>query len=275
MKHLITIILAVVAFGLTACSNKKDKTEMETTKALVVYYSQTHATEEMALYIKEKLNADVLSLTLVEPYDDDFDKTVARGLEELKSQAWPELEPFECDVEKYDVIFLGFPVWFSTYANPIASFLTKVDLSGKKVVPFATFGSGGLRSSINALKAAVPGVDVIGSIGCRRALMGMMSEEVDRALVNLGYIEGQPEEAFPYSDQAPVTADAKAVFTAAVGDYPMLRATPLSFGTRDTKRGTEYLFVAENRMEGHNDTVEVFVTAPAKDVPYFTLVEKK
>lgn len=273
MKHLLPLIVALVAVFFTACNGHKTTEPMDNSKKLVLYYSQTNATAEMAKYIQQQLGCDIESIELKNPYDADYDSTIARGLHELQNEEWPEILPLKSKIEDYDVVFLGFPVWFSTYANPIASLLKVVDLNGKKVVPFATYGSGGLRPSIANLKKNVPGIDVIGSIGCRRALMEQMQEEVDEVLINLGYKEGKMAEPIPYSEQQPVTAEQKALFKEAVRDYPMLNATPLTCGQTEGKRGTDYMFVAENRMHGKTSNVEVYVTKPKDGAAYFTLVE--
>lgn len=274
MKRLLPLIIALAAVLVTACNGNKTPENMDNSKKLVLYYSQTHATEEMAKYIQQQLDCDIETIELTEPYDPDYDSTIARGLRELQNEEWPEIQPLKSKVEDYDVIFLGYPIWFSTYANPIASLLKTVDLKGKKVVPFATFGSGGLRPSIENLKKNAPGVDVIGSIGCRRALMEMMPEAVDDVLVGLGYKEGKFTEPVPYTEQQPVTAEQKEIFTKAVGDYPMLKATPLTCGQTESKHGTDYLFIAENRHDGASSNVEVYITVEKDGKSYFTLVEK-
>lgn len=271
------LIIAIAALLTMACNSKKTENEntMKDQKILVVYYSQTHATEQMAKYIQQKLNCDIESIELVDPYDPDYDSTIARGKRELDAKAWPEIKPLKSKVEDYDVVFIGFPVWFSTYANPIASWLEQVDLKNKKVVPFATFGSGGLRSSVESLKEVEPGVEVLCTIGCRRALMDMMPETVDKALVNLGFVEGEVEEPLPYSEQKDLTTDEKNIFEKAVGDYPMLKARPLTCGSCERKGGIDYLFVAENSFGGHVSTVEIYITVTKGKEPFFTLVERK
>lgn len=275
MKNFLSILFtALVAIILAACTNLKPQAPMNDKKILVLYYSQTHATEQMAQYIQQQLNADITSIELVNPYDLDYDSTIARGKHELDNKEWPELKPLNVKVEDYDIVFLGFPVWFGTYANPIASLLEHVDLNGMQVVPFATFGSGGLRSSIAHLKEVAPQVEILGSIGCRRALMDqLMAEEVDRVLVNLDLVEGNAEEPLPYTEQKTVTAAEKDIFTKAVGNYPMLKAKPLTYGTREVKKGTEYFYIAENAFGGQTSNVEIYITAPKDADPYFTLVE--
>ena len=139
------LFLAMMAVVMVAvsCGTKKDKP-----KVLVVYYSQTSNTKTVAQEIATRLNADMEEIVAVNPYDGDFQATIARCMEEREEGITPEIKHLSADIAKYDEVFIGFPVWFGTYAPPVAAFLDKVDLSGKKVVPFCTFGSGGLESSV-------------------------------------------------------------------------------------------------------------------------------
>ena len=65
------------------------------------------------------------------------------------------------NLSDYDVIFLGYPIWFGTYAMPIATLVKEQDFAGKTIVPFCTFGSGGLNTSTDALTKALPKAKVV------------------------------------------------------------------------------------------------------------------
>ena len=163
------MILSTVIMVTVSCGPKKttqnSEAKKEAPQMLVVYYSQLGNTKAVATEIATRLHADMEEITPVIPYEDDFQATVERGKKELDEGNFPEIQPLTADVSNYDVIFIGFPVWFGTYAPPIATFLSQVDLSGKKIVPFCTFGSGGLESSKKELaeaeaKAKAMGLDL-------------------------------------------------------------------------------------------------------------------
>ena len=125
-------------------------------KALVLYYSETGTTKTVAVELQKQLGADIESIECVKPYSGNFQETIQRGQREMQSNQWPELKALKSNLSKYDVIFLGYPIWFGTYANPIQTLVRNNDFAGKTIVPFCTFGSGGLNTSSDALKKALP-----------------------------------------------------------------------------------------------------------------------
>ncbi len=108
-------------------------------KMLVIYYSLTGNTKEIAEKIKNKTNADLYEIKTAEPLPAG-PKLHLAVREQLKTQKYPALENIP-DVSAYDTIFIGAPVWWYTAATPVLSLLDQVDFQGKKVVPFSTQGS--------------------------------------------------------------------------------------------------------------------------------------
>ena len=247
-------------------------------KVLVVYYSQTSNTKAVAEEIATKLGADIEEIVAVKPYDGDFQATIERCMQEREEGVTPEIQPLTADVSQYDVIFIGYPVWFGTYAPPVAAFLNQVDLSGKKVVPFCTFGSGGLESSVKNLTEAQPNAEILAGYGVRAARMEAMPKEVDQFLKAGGFIEGEytPLEDFP--DQHPVSEEETAIFDAAVDGYPMLNAQAKTVASRSIPEGAEYLFTAVDlpREDGPKmppaGEMQVYVTVAEGEAPVFTKV---
>ena len=270
MKQMKWILLAVAVLTLAVACGQKPK-------ALVLYYSQTSNTEAVAKVLAEKLGADIEAVVPVEPYDGDFQATIERGKAELDSGAFPAIKPLKSKVSKYDVVFIGFPVWFGTYANPIATLLEKVNFSGKKVVPFCTFGSGGLESSAKNMAEKLPNSEVRPGYGVRAVRLDAAADEVDRFLKENGFISGKVEPLAVFSEMQEVGDAEAAVFYAAVGDYPMLKAIPVEFAYRKIPGGTEYRFLATD-MPREGITREdihpmmVYVSAPDGQAPVFTRV---
>ena len=177
----IAAIMLATSFGFQAKAKKM----------LVLYYSQTMNTKVVAQTIADKLGADIKEITLVNPYDADFNATIERCKKEREQGITPEIKPIKADIKKYDVIFLGYPIWFGTYAPPIATWLDKVDLSGKTIVPFCTFGSGGLESSVKQLAQKQPNAKILDGYGVRAARMNAMPKEVDQFLKASGFLKGE------------------------------------------------------------------------------------
>lgn len=249
----------------------------EQQKKLVIYYSQTGATRAVAQEIAGLLGADTLELELVKPYDGSYQQTIERCREEMAEGVLPELVDTDIDLGKYDVIFLGYPIWFGTYALPVASLLKSVSFEGKKVVPFCTFGSGGLGASTENLRKALPGADVQPGYGVRNARIAKAPSEVERFLKENGYLEGEVEKLPEYSAQQIVTPEDVEIFNAACGDYQYPLGTPVTVGKRTTPYGTDYLFSARTKDANGNDIVAaIYVTVGNEpgSKPEFTSVER-
>ena len=277
------LVLATVTMTAVSCGPRKDakKDEApkeENPKVLVLYYSQTSNTKSVAQEIATRLDADMEEIIPVEPYEGDFQATIERSAKEREQGITPEIQSLKADVANYDIIFLGYPIWFGTYAPPVATFLNQVDLSGKTLVPFCTFGSGGLESSMKDLATKQPNARIISGYGVRAARLDAMPKEIDQFLKEYGFLEGDFIHLDDFTELQTVNDDEKAIFNAAVGDYPMMHAEAELVGSRAIPDGTEYLFLAKDlpREDMPNmppaGEMKVYVTVLDGEVPVFTRV---
>ena len=279
MKNIkLLLVLATVTLTAVSCGPKKETPKEETPKMLVLYYSQTGNTKAVAEEIATKLGADIEEIVMVNPYDPDFQATIERCMQEREKKEIPDIQPVKADIAAYDVIFLGFPVWFGTYAPPVQKFLLGADLSGKKIVPFCTFGSGGLESSVNDLKQAAPNSEIMPGYGVRAARMDAMPNEVDQFLKANGFLEGDFVKLEEFPAQHEVSEEETAIFDAAVDGYPMLHAKAKTVAVRSIPDGKEYLFTAVDLpREDKPDMppageLQVYVTVADGAAPVFTKV---
>lgn len=262
MKKLFIAMVAVLA--LASCAGKKEAAS----KSIVIYYSQLNSTKAVAEQIANKLDIPIVAIQPVVPYDDDFNATIQRGQKEMNGEL-PEIKPLDVKLEDYDVIFLGYPIWFGTYATPMMTFLKNADLKGKKIVPFCTFGSGGLNTSVNDLKKALPESEILPGYGVRAARLDAIPTEVDYFLKSNGFLGGDYNPLPDFSAQAPASDEMKALFHAAVDSYGMIRAEAESVCERAIPGGKEYFFTAREAMGG---TIQVYVVDPDNGDPVFTQV---
>jgi flavodoxin len=265
------LYLAAILALAVSCSESKAP------KALVLYYSQTSTTKAVAQQFSDLLGADIEEIALVKPYDGSYQETISRSGQERSEGTLPELLPLSSDISSYDVIFLGYPIWFGTYALPIGSLLETEDFSGKTIVPFCTFGSGGLDTSVKDLKANLPDANVLPGYGVRSARIDAMPAEVDRFLKENGFIEGEYVKYDDFSPSHPVSEEESAIFDAAVSTYPMINAKAENVASRAVTGGTEYLFEARDipRGEGFGPapgTMKVYVLDLDGQDPVFTQV---
>ena len=278
LRTLATVALATISFGSNAEAQGEGLKKDEKPKMLVIYYSQTGNTKAVATEMATRLGADIEEIVPVQLYDGDFHATIERGKKELDEGAYPEIQPVKADVAKYEVVFIGYPVWFGTYAPPIATWLEQVDLSGKKVVPFCTFGSGGLESSTKDLAEAEPKAEILPGYGVRAARLAAASKEIDQFLKANGFIDGEYVKLEEFPEQHPVTEEEAAIFDAAVGDYPMMHAQANAVASRAIPDGMEYRFTAVDlpRKDMPNmppaGEMTVYVSVIGEEAPVFTRV---
>ena len=276
------MLAALAVMIVTSCSQKSQKSE-KASKMLVLYYSQTSNTKVLAQEIAKRLNADIEEITLVEPYDTAFQATIDRCKADREKGILPEIKPLKSNVADYEWIFIGYPIWFGTYAPPIASLLEKVDMSGKWVVPFCTFGSGGLESSMKDLTEKQPNAKVLPGYGVRAARMDAMPKEVERFLKLYESVMTKPDPnnvavnkptdspflPADFPEHHPVSADEAAIFDAAVNGYPMLNAKAKTVASRTALDGIEYEFIAMDMPREKKPDMP-----PASEIKVYVLVEK-
>lgn len=274
MKKGLTLFAAILA--LTGCNpQKKNETGDVPNKSIVIYYSQTGATQKVAQEIANIIEADTFRIDITQPYDGSYQETIERCQNEMANNERPVLKESGIDIAAYDTIYLGYPIWFGTYAPPIASLLEKVCFDGKKIIPFCTFGSGGLETSMEALKKALPKAEILPGFGIRNARINKSEAEVEYFLKENGYIEGQVDILPEYSAQQPVTENDIAIFNAACANYTYPLGTPVSVGKRTTVNGTDYRFTARSKDSKGNDVDAVIYVKESKNPntkPEFTKV---
>ena len=161
MKHLKIFLLAVLTvFAASAFSQNKVKNKMEKKKVLVVYFSATGTTEQVAKHIAKIADADICEIAPAKPYssaDLDWTNKQSRSSVEMNNpMARPELKALSVDVSKYDYIFLGYPIWWDLAPRTVNTFIETANLSGKTVIPFATSGSSTISNSVAVLKQSYP-----------------------------------------------------------------------------------------------------------------------
>lgn len=127
---------------------------------IVIYFTYTGHTKIIAEKIKEKLGCDILKLEPVIPYSNDYNKVVDDEQNSGSSNILPEIKDIDIDLSKYDEIIIGTPVWWYRPAPVVRAFLKKYDLSGEKVIPFAT-NAGWLGKGLSEIKTFCPNSEVV------------------------------------------------------------------------------------------------------------------
>ncbi len=241
-KKISTSLLGAAAL-LSVCGCSSD----QKSRTLVVYYSASGATETVAKLIAEKTGADIVTITPVEAYGTDFDAINEAFKKEMETGVSRAIEPLGADLNKYDTVYVGTPVWYGRCAGPVETFLKAYSLKGKTVYPFCTFGSGG-NTAAEQMKLLQPDAHISDWYGVRNARLDKAGAELDRFLARLS----APKNAVPqwpaFSESRPLDGAELAIYDEACGDYPLPLGTPVSVASRDKGDVTEYLF--ETRATG-------------------------
>ena len=193
MKKAIAILLSLtMIFGLAACGNSASQTEQPSTedtsveskgdtesaengtdmentdnqdvqnhKALVAYFSATGTTKGVAEHIANGLNADIYEIVPEEPYTDadlDYNDNNSRTTIEMNDpDARPVISGSVENMEQYDTVFIGYPIWWGEAPRIASTFMESYDFSGKTIVPFCTSGGSGIGSSASNLERLTSG----------------------------------------------------------------------------------------------------------------------
>lgn len=152
MKRLFTIlVVAMTVLGLSA----------QTKKTVVAYFSASGTTEAVAKQLAKDNKADLYAIEPAEKYtaaDLDWHNKKSRSSVEMNDKnARPALKNNK-SLAKYDVIYIGYPIWWGVAPRIINTFIEQAELDGKTVIPFATSGGSGIEKSVSEFKTAYPKV---------------------------------------------------------------------------------------------------------------------
>jgi len=158
--------------------------------SIVIYFSATGVTDELAVTIQGLTDSDIYRLVPTEEYtaeDLDRDNTECRAAKECRGDLpLPTISGEKIDLTGYDVVFLGFPIWYKEEPPMITSFLEIYDLSGKTVIPFSTSWGTGIANAQSNLERNVPGATWLKGANFTESFT---AEEVENWLISIGYLE--------------------------------------------------------------------------------------
>lgn len=156
---IITLLLIVITVCITCgCSNAQS---MSSKKVLIVYLSRTNNTKAIAEIIQKNVGGTLVALELQKPYPENYKATVQQVVDENAGGYLPALKTKIDSIEKYDIVFVGFPTWDMQMPPPMKSFLHEYDLSGKTVIPFNTNAGYGVGSGFKTVKELCPNSNVL------------------------------------------------------------------------------------------------------------------
>ena len=145
----------------SAESASETENEAEGAKVLVAYFSATGTTESVAEHIANGLNADLYGIVPEDPYTDadlNYNDNNSRTTIEMNDpSARPAISGSALNMEQYDIVFIGYPIWWGDAPRIVSTFMESYDFSGKTIVPFCTSGGSGIGSSASNLERLTSG----------------------------------------------------------------------------------------------------------------------
>ena len=159
-KLFLSFIFLLMIFFIVGCNKKVEApTKNETivnndSNPVVIYFSATGNTKDIAEKIANKLNSDIIEIVPKVKYtsaDLNYNSDCRANREQNDKNARPEIEN-TIDISKYDTIYLGYPIWWGTNPKIILTLLDTYDFSSKTIIPFCTSGSSGIGTSVKELR---------------------------------------------------------------------------------------------------------------------------
>ncbi len=145
----------------TDAADSQDVPDAEEGKVLVAYFSATGTTKGVAEIIAGNMGADIYEIVPQEPYTDadlDWHDDSSRSTIEMNdSSSRPEINGAVEDMEQYDIVFIGYPIWWGEAPRIVSTFMESYSFEGKTLIPFCTSSSSGLGSSGRNLEELTDG----------------------------------------------------------------------------------------------------------------------
>ena len=178
MKKLLALLLAAAALSLTACGTQpsasagQPQTDSQTeqtaepstntdSRILIAYFSRTGNTEQLAQMIADETGGDLFAIEPETPYPEDYNTLLDTAKAEQSDNARPAVANTVENWDDYDVVFLGYPIWWGNAPMLILSFEESYDWSGKTLVPFCTSGGSGISGSLDSVTGSASGATVL------------------------------------------------------------------------------------------------------------------
>ena len=152
--------ILVVYFSMPETTNPNNMTPEEDNSAVVIDGKVLGNTQYVAQLIQANTGADIFRIEPQTPYPTDHKTLVDLAKNEQTNRARPALAKKIENIGQYDVIFVGYPIWWADMPMILHSFFEGTDLSGKKIIPFSTHGGSGFADTISTIQRLEPNATV-------------------------------------------------------------------------------------------------------------------
>lgn len=176
--------------GSNSSTENKGVTKVDSDASiLIAYFSWSGHTKQLAGVIQEQTGGDLFEIQPKEPYTDDINELSGIALQEQNKEARPELGAHVENIDKYDIIFVGYPNWWNNMPMPVFTFLEEYDFSGKTVIPFSTYGDGGFGRSIDSMHKTLTSATILDGLAIQENELSNAPKEVSEWLKDIGFVQ--------------------------------------------------------------------------------------
>lgn len=180
----------IVYFSRVGNTNYPSDTDATTSASIIADDNQQYGTTEyLAKLIQKSTGSDLVLIKTQQSYPANFAELVKQNHAEMSNNYLPELVEENLNLNDYDVIYIGYPIWATKEPQAIKSFLQKYDLSNKIIVPFCTHDGYGSGSSFADIQKAVPHAKVLNGIAIQAKDVPSSQAKINTWLTDLGLLK--------------------------------------------------------------------------------------
>jgi len=153
---------------------------MNNSKKLIIYFSHSGNTKQLAEWIQDKTNADIIRIVAENSYPSGYQQTIDEMSRQNKGKILPPFKKVDVNIQDYDTIFFGYPVWDMRLPPVVRTFLRYNDFSGKTILPFNTHAGYGTGKSVSEIKEFAPKAKVADAFSVRDSNVNNVKDEVGK-----------------------------------------------------------------------------------------------
>jgi flavodoxin len=185
----VSILAASAVFLMTWGCGVSFASEGQGQKILIAYFSWSGNTREIAGQIHARVGGDLFEIEVVNPYPSEYRACTEAAKKEQENDARPALSTRVENMDSYDVVFIGYPSWWSTIPMALFTFFEQYDFSGKTIVPFCTHGGSRLGRSVQDITRLCPQSTIFDGLAIRGSSVKTAQNDVAAWLRKLGMVD--------------------------------------------------------------------------------------
>ena len=178
----------IVYFSMPETTSGENMTQDEENSVVVIDGQVLGNTQYVAALIQEQTQADIFRIEPKAPYPMEHEELVSIAEEERTNNVRPELKSNIENLDNYDTVFVGYPIWWSDFPMIMYTFFDENDFAGKTIIPFNTHGGSGLAGTVKTIKELEPNAQVSdNAFSVSRNDVQNCKDDLDNWLNELGY----------------------------------------------------------------------------------------